>query len=269
MMRRAQPWLGTMVDITADGDPQAISAAFAEVALVHGLMSFHAPASDVSRLNRAAAGDVLAVHPHTWQVLHLAQQVADASDGMFNVGCAPRLAAWDCLPPPQAELPEYRPLQPVFVCEEGGMVRKLIAGWLDLGGIAKGYAVDLAVAALRSAGTDNACVNAGGDLRTLGDDAWPVMVRHPLAPHRAGATLKLRNQALATSSNYYALRSHNGRQVGALVDGRDGEPVTGDISVSVRAPLCAVADALTKVVRLSADPHHPALARWQASAFII
>jgi hypothetical protein len=112
---------------------------------------------------------------------------------------------------------------------------------------------------------------AGSDGREspLGAIHQEVMVRHPLAPHRAGATLKLRNQALATSSNYYALRSHDGRQVVALVDGRNGEPVTGDISVSVRAPLCAVADALTKVVRLSADPRHPALARWQASAFII
>ena len=274
MMRRAQPWLGTLVDIAADGEQQAVSQAitqaFAEVALMHRLMSFHDAASDVSRLNRAAPGEVLEVHPHTWQVLQLAAQMAALSQGLFNIACAPRLVDWLCLPrPDDAEIPAYQPALAVYRCEQEPLVCKLAHGWVDVGGIAKGYAVDLAVEAMQRAGADNGCVNAGGDLRGFGDRAWPVAVRDPLAPGRAAAQVLLRDEALATSAAYFSARRHGDRQISALVDGRSGEPLVASISVSVRAPRCAVADALTKVVLASGDAQHPALAASQASAFII
>lgn len=274
MMRRAQPWLGTLVDIAADGEQQAasqaISQAFAEVALVHRLMSFHDAASDVSRLNRAAPGELLQLHPHTWQVLQLAARMAELSHGLFNIACAPRLVEWLCLPRPgDAELPPYQPALAVYHCEAEPLVRKLAHGWVDVGGIAKGYAVDLAVAALRRAGVASGCVNAGGDLRGFGDHDWPVAVRDPLAPGRAAAQVLVRDEALATSAAYFSTRRHGGRPISALVDGSNGEPLLAASSVSVRAPRCAVADALTKVVLASGDAQHPALAASQASAFII
>ncbi|MBV6319342.1 FAD:protein FMN transferase [Duganella violaceipulchra] len=274
MIRRAQPWLGTLVEITADSvqpaRSPAITQAFAEVALVHRLMSFHDAASDVSRLNRAAPGELLEVHPHTWQVLRLAAQMAELSQGLFNIACAPRLVDWLCLPrPDNAESPAYQPALAVYRCEPEPQVRKLAHGWVDVGGIAKGYAVDLAVAALQRAGAGSGCVNAGGDLRGFGPLDWPVAVRDPLVPGRAGARLSLRDEALATSAAYFSARRHGGREISALVDGRNGEPLLASISVSVRAPRCAVADALTKVVLASGDAQHPALAASQASAFII
>lgn len=279
MMRRAQPWLGTMVEITvADADPapdaqhaltQAVTQAFAQVALVHRLMSFHDGASDVARLNLAWASETIAVHPHTWQVLQLAQQVADQSDGIFNIACAPRLVDWDCLPAPQPDLPAYRPGVTVLRCEANHMVRKAAPGWVDLGGIAKGYAVDLAIESLRAAGVRSACVNAGGDLRALGDAPWPVAIRDPRALAQAGARVTITNEALATSANYFTARQHAGRTVSALVDGRDGTPITDGASVTVRAARCAVADALTKVVLASGDASHPALRAMGATALII
>ncbi|MBA5639590.1 FAD:protein FMN transferase [Duganella sp. LX20W] len=276
MIRRAQPWLGTMVEITVadaalapDDAQQAVTQAFAQVALVHRLMSFHDSASDVARLNLAWASDTLAVHPHTWQVLHLAQQVADQSDGIFNIACAPRLVDWECLPAPQADLPAYRPGVTVLRCEANNMVRKAAPGWVDLGGIAKGYAVDLAIEALCAAGVTSACVNAGGDLRAIGDAPWPVTIRDPRALARAGARITIRNEALATSANYFTARQHAGRTISALVDGRDGMPITDGASVSVRAASCAVADALTKVVLASGDREHPALRAMNATALII
>ena len=269
MNRRAQPWLGTMVEVTADCGHDGISMAFAEVALVHRLMSFHDAASDVTRFNLAAAGDCLPLHAHTWQVLRLAEQIQAASDGMFNIGCAPRLVRWGSLPAPGKHGPDYRPGQAVFRCEDDGTVRKLGEGWIDVGGIAKGYAVDLAVAALRQAGASGGCVNAGGDLRVFGSDAWPVSVRDPAAPQRQHTRLMLRDEALATSASYFSRRTHDGASVSALVDGRNGSPLVSANSVSVRAPRCAVADALTKVVLAGGDPRHPALAPWQAAAFII
>ncbi|MET3132580.1 thiamine biosynthesis lipoprotein [Oxalobacteraceae bacterium GrIS 1.11] len=273
MIRRAQPWLGTLVDIAIhDSLPdevahRAAALAFAEVALVQRLMSFHDPASDVSRLNRAGAGAMLSVHPHTWQVLRLAQHLAIASDGIFNIACAPQLVQWACLPAPAPAAPRYEPGAAVLRCEDDGRVYKCAPGWIDLGGIAKGYAVDLAIAALQGCGIRGACVNAGGDLRVIGADA--VAIRAPSRPQQAGARLTLRDEALATSANYFSAKLWRGAQVSALIDGRDGRPVAGAASVSVRAPSCALADALTKVVLASGDVHHRALAESGAAAFII
>lgn len=269
MKQRAQPWLGTMVSIAADADHQALSPAFDAVALVHRLMSFHDADSDISRFNRAPAGACLRVHPHTWEVLRLAGQIQDASDGIFNLACAPRLAGWGVLPAPADALPVYVPQRQVFACDDHDTIRKLHDGWIDVGGIAKGYAVDLAVAALQRAGATAGCVNAGGDLRVFGDRDWPVSVRDPRRPQQPHTQIMLRNEAIATSASYFSQREAGGRLVSALVDGRDGESMTGPSSVSVRAPRCAIADALTKVVLASKDVGHPALPHWQASAFII
>ncbi|WP_426175331.1 FAD:protein FMN transferase [Massilia sp. TWR1-2-2] len=267
MMRRAQPWLGTLVDITLgpDADPQAATAAFAGVALVHRLMSFHDAASDVSRFNRAAVGALIEVDPRTWEVLRLAGQVAASSGGCFNVACAPRLVEWCYLPAPAEPAPAYVPGKRTYELEAGERVRKTSAAWIDLGGIAKGYAVDLAIAALEQHRVGSACVNAGGDLRVIGDTDWPIAIRAPHDPTVTGARLLLRNAALATSANYFAARG----QVSPLVDGRDGQPRTDRRSVTVRAPSCALADALTKVVMASGDAYHPCIAGFGASAFII
>jgi thiamine biosynthesis lipoprotein len=274
MMRRAQPWLGTLVEASVDGAApevaaRAIDAAFAAVARVHALMSFHDPASEVARLNRAAPGEVLEVDPATAQVLGLAARVGELSGGAFDIACAPRLVEWELLPVPDGAGTAFVPGRRVLALEDGCRVRKLERGWIDLGGIAKGYAVDQAVAALLANGIGHGCVNAGGDLRVFGARAWPVAVRSPHALGMAAAQLCLRQEALATSGSYFSRRTHAGRAVSALVDGRSGNPLAAAGSVSVRAPSCAVADALTKVVLATGDTFHPALAAFGASAFMI
>lgn len=270
MMRRAQPWLGTMVEVSvaAHAGHGAIDAAFAAVARVHRLMSFHDPASDVSRINRAAPGETIAIDPGTWQVLELAGRVADLSEDAFDVACAPRLVQWSILPAQPGEVPEPRPMRSVLALKADARVRKLAPGWIDLGGIAKGFAVDQAVEALRAGGIDSGCVNAGGDLRVFGDQALPVAVRSPHAPAHAAALLALSNEAIATSGSYFSLREHGGRQVSALLDARDGRPLTSTRSASVRAARCVLADALTKVVLATGDTSHPALAAQNAHALL-
>ena len=271
MMRRAQPWLGTLVDISVDhaNGAQAINAAFAAVALVQRLMSFHEPGSDVSRFNRASPGALVQVDPHTWTVLQLAQQVMAASDGSFNPACAPRLVAWGYLPAPSPVAVQFVPGQAGYALEDEQRVRKTSAAWLDLGGIAKGYAVDLAMAALVEHGVGTACVNAGGDLRVIGPDAWPVTLRAPADPGAAGLHLALRDAALATSGVYFSSKQIGAHAVSALLDGRCGQALTAAASVTVIAPRCVLADALTKVVMASGDAGHPCLAQFGASALII
>lgn len=273
MMRRAQPWLGTLVEITiADelGDTDlnfAFGRAFDAIATVHRLMSFHDPASDVSRINRAAPGTALQVDPQTASVLAAALTLTRQSEGCFNPFCAPRLVEWGFLPAPAGPAPGWD-LPCSALAMDGCCVLKQAAAWIDLGGIAKGYAVDAAVMSLHDCGVRSTCVNAGGDLRVAGPDAWPVHLRAPRHPTSTAYATTLRNAALATSATYFSRREQSGQLRSAIVHGRDGEPLLLESSVSVAAPSCMMADALTKVVALSGDIRHSALQEYQASAFI-
>jgi thiamine biosynthesis lipoprotein len=284
MMRRAQPWLGTLVEITvpdafttdAARCASALNAAFAAVALVHRTMSFHDPASDVSAINRLAVGDTCTVDPHTAAVLRCALMLEAESDGVFNIACADALVRWGLLPTDAeddaavtgTELAAAPPRGVVAVDDEDRVTR-LRYGRIDLGGIAKGYAVDIAVDVLQAAGIGAACVNAGGDLRGFGDVDFPVVVRDPQLPTQAGRHLFIREQALATSACYFSARVHDGLACSALVDGADGSPVVHARSASVVAPRCMLADGLTKLVMASGDASHPLLARFSATAFLI
>ena len=291
MLRRAQPWLGTLVDVSivvpasaiagdANADTKAIDAAFAAVALVHRLMSFHEADSDISAINRLQPGQSVKVDAHTANVLRCALLIEELSDGIFNIACGAQLVAWGQLPLPpgsgtasengadtSAAGAARPPARTAIALDASLRVTRRMPGWIDPGGIAKGYAVDLAVTALQHAGVTAGCVNAGGDLRVFGDLELPVQIRDPQRPTRAGRLLHLRQQALATSAGYFSSRLHAGRQTGALLDARNGQPVPAGHSASVLAASCMHADALTKVVIATADPAHPLLAQFGATAF--
>lgn len=275
MKRRAQPWLGTLVEITiADplGDAELISCfndAYARVADVHHLMSFHDPASDVSRINHAAVGESVEIHAHTYEVIRCALSMACATGGIFDVTCAAKLVEWGYLPMPAGDLPEHVPGRSALILRVGYRIQKTRAAWIDLGGIAKGYAVDLATASLQQSGIRSACVNAGGDLRAFGGIAYSVAIRDPAYPNEAALQTRLLGQALATSGTYFSRKRIDDRECSALINGSNSQPITASFSASVRAPTCMLADALTKVVMASADPRHPLLQRFGAAAFII
>jgi thiamine biosynthesis lipoprotein len=273
MTRRAQPWLGTLVEITIANALEdaalnfAFGGAFDAIAAVHGLMSFHDPDSDVSRINRAAPGAVLDIDPRTAVVLSAALALARQSDGLFNPFCAPRLVEWAYLPAPAGPAPAWNtPLSALVL--DGSRIMKRAPAWIDLGGIAKGYAVDAAITALQDCGVASACVNAGGDLRVIGPDAWPVQLRDPRHPTATAYTTMLRDAALATSAIYFSSKKSRGQPRIALVKCPDGEPVLRNMSVSVSAPSCMMADGLTKVLAISGDIRHDALQAHHASAFI-
>ncbi|HTD03135.1 FAD:protein FMN transferase [Undibacterium sp.] len=275
MKRRAQPWLGTLVEISiADAMADtalaaAFELAFQQLALVHRLMSFHAADSDLARINRAPVGSIVEIDPHTRTVLQAAMQVTAASAGLFDIRIASRLVDWDLLPPAGQQLPAYQPQQLSFSLTPEGKLQKLGADWLDLGGIAKGYAVDLAIQSLQQSGVQNACVNAGGDLRVIGDSASEIMLRDPASPASMAYKISLQNQALATSASYFSLQHTERGSHSALVNGQTGEAMLDAVSVSVSAAQCMLADALTKVVMASGNAKHACLAQFGAHALII
>lgn len=274
MMRRAQPLLGTLVEISiadqldASSMRIAFEAAFSAIARVHGLMSFHEPASDVSRINRATAGEIVEVDRSTHDVIRCALSLSTASEGIFDIACASRLVEWGYLPSPGGNVADAT-CTGMLAVEAGGRIRKLHAGWIDLGGIAKGYAVDAAIDALASMNIESACVNAGGDLRVVGSAPYEISIRDPRDPTSIAMRKAVSDGALATSGAYFTRKQCGGVLRSALVDGRHGDAVTRDFSVSVQAPQCMIADALTKIVAATADAHHPLLAQYEAAAFII
>ena len=254
-LRRARPLLGTLVEIRARGGDQAvlvraIDSAFGAVARVHGLMSFHRARSDVGRVNRLAWHAPVRVHPWTYAVLSEAQRVALASDGLFDVTVAPRLVAHRLLPALRgAPAPDRRATYRDIRLLPGFKVRFARPLLLDLGGIAKGFAVDRAVEQLRAAGVHSGVVNAGGDLRCFGSLTERVHVRHPQCPALLVPLADVRDGAIATSAAYFSRRRYAGREVSAHVHPRRPGFVP-EHSVSVAAAHCVTADAWTKVLLL-------------------
>ena len=275
--RRARPLLGTLVEITvADaghGDAEAaIEAAFGAVETAHHLMSFHEAASDVSRLNREAHADAVVVHPWTCEVLATACELHGRSRGVFDIAVAPALQRMQLLPGAAG-------------ARDGSMQHattaslELLAGrvvrfrrpdlQIDLGGIAKGYAVDRAIEVLQSRGMAAAVVNAGGDLAAFGADAHTVHLRDPRHPDRMLATAKIANEALATSGLRFDPFQSAVPMTSAVIDPATQYPARGSHGATVRARSCMLADALTKVVMLACEESAAVLAHYGASALFI
>ena len=208
-----------------------MDAAFAAFARVHHLMSPHAAASDVARINHLPAGSEIRVDPWTACVLRASRHMEHASAGAFQVCFTTRRRGR--VPPASLQLAGRRVLRPAGVR-------------LDLGGIAKGHAVDRATAALVRGGAVAGRVNAGGDLRCFGTASQPLMVRHPRAPDRPVTVAAIRCGAAATS---FFERGLAGLASQGLVDGRSGARVRAGL-VTVLARDCMTADALTKVAAL-------------------
>ena len=272
-IRRCRPLLGTFVEVTTSATDAAslergITAAFVAIEKVHRLMSFHDPDSDVSRMNRDAFPKSVIVHPWTWKVLETAQQFARESHGVFDIATARFLASWGYFPRGEHQPDNGGMWRDIFLRKNCRVFfrRKLV---IDLGGIAKGFAVDRAVAALKASGVKAGIVNAGGDLRVFGPISRIIHVRHPTEPTVAAGAVRLAQRAMATSGVYFARRRHRGQYVTPLVDGGTGRCAKESISVSVAADECMVADALTKIVFALREQAAGLLDQYQADALIL
>jgi FAD:protein FMN transferase len=199
---------------------RAVEAAFEAVRCVDRLMHPTRADSDLARIAACAAGGITRVHGWTFEVLELCRTLNTRSKGIFDP-CPPGSGgAWhDVELHGQGEVRLRAPLR------------------LDLGGIAKGYAVDRAIEALRDAGCSGGLVNAGGDLAVFGPDPRRILRRGP-----GGLSVELRDAALATS--VVAAPSRPREHLGHYHGLSGASAASG--SVSVIAARAAVADALTK-----------------------
>jgi thiamine biosynthesis lipoprotein len=230
-LTRVRIALGTSLAIEAAADSEdaaraAVEAAFAAASEVERRMHPHRPGSDVARLNAAPPGTRIPVHASTWEVLKLARRLHTLSAGAFD----------PCTPLKSGALGDLELGETPWVIAHAPLV-------LDLGGIAKGFAVDCAVKALREGGCSAGLVNAGGDLRVFGPQRAPVLLRR--SDGRC-ETLALDDAALAVSELDAARRPSEHRGYYS----RAGAARFFSRFAAVIAPEAVLADTLTKCVLL-------------------
>jgi thiamine biosynthesis lipoprotein len=271
-LRAAQFWLGTVVEIAACASSQwaldaGVAAAFATIARIHRALSGHDPASELSRVNRVAAIRLQAVSHDLRTVLACALDLAARSGGSFDPTVGDHVTALGYLPwhAPSGNEVCWRDVE---LTPHGVRFRQPLV--LDFGGIAKGYAVDCAIAALRAHGIASGRVNAGGDLRVFGPGREPVHVRTGGPQSIVVPLVEISDGAVATSSFGGNRRRIAGRRWATpLIDPRAGLPVMSTRTVSVVAATCMLADGLTKVVALRGRAASRVLRDYGASASVL
>jgi FAD:protein FMN transferase len=275
---RAQPLLGTFVEIRSTGasraaSERAIDAAFESITRIHRLMSFHDGDSDVSRLNREACKRPIVVDPWTYQVLKVALLMHHQSKGAFDIAVAPILQQFELLPRHETDagsLPAAgatsKAIELLPRCGVRFHCRDLR---IDIGGIAKGFAVDRAIDILRRHGQSSGIVNAGGDLAAFGSTPEIIHVRHPRFPDQILCQVTVTNAALASSGYLFNPLDAVAGVTTTAVNPATLEFISDIVGATVRAPSCILADALTKVVMSAGQRAASVLAHYQASALVV
>jgi thiamine biosynthesis lipoprotein len=221
-------------------------------------MSIYQSTSALSRINRLAADTWVPLEADLLTVIAAALEVARQSDEALDVTVLPLMHLWGFVQHAgrvptasdiAATLPlvDYRHVQLDPARSAIRFTRKGVG--LDLGGIAKGFAVDNALQALLTQGVSRAIVNAGGDLFAMGtapsEAPWLVDVQHPSIAGRTLATMHVHNRSVATSGDYEKFFEHDGKRYCHLIDPRSGYPVQDIASVTVLADTTMQADALS------------------------
>jgi len=238
--------------------PRIVEAAFDEVDRIDRLMSHYKPESPLSRLNREAGRGPVAVEPELFDFIAESLRYGRDSGGAFDITVGPLMKAWGFFRgggriPSGEELAELRQrvgYQHVVLDPPARTIRFDHPGVeLDLGGIAKGYAVDRAVAILRRAGVTAALVSAGGSTvfglgAPPGQAAWEVGVQDPLDPDAVAFTARLEDRALSVSGGYEKSFEKDGVTYSHIMDPRTARPVQGVLSVAVLSASGTEGDAL-------------------------
>ncbi len=224
-------------------------------ATVDSLMSTWSPSSELSRLNRAPADSSVELSPLLGDCLARALSLRTLTGGAFEPGAEPLMRLWGFyrregrLPDPDT-LAELLPRLDDYDYEPDTrrFVKRRDEAAIDLGGIAKGFALDLAAGALVELGLTRAMIDLGGNLFCLGEAEqgrdWRVGIRDPLNRDRLFATIALRNQAVATSGSYERFVTIDGKRYGHIMNPATGRPAEGLLSATVISGEATLGDGL-------------------------
>lgn len=278
-VKRSRPLLGTYVSIELQGLQeenilnQWITSGFESIAQVDSLMSFHRLDSDLSRLNQAKPDEWVKLHPDTIVVLQICRELFIFSDGIFDIRCGQILVDQGILPKHINNHKTKIKISDQHVPFEidGNNVRKSDSWIFDLGGIAKGYAVDQAVAKIKNLSSDfqlSGVINAGGDLYAWGEKNVPIAAQILNGTNKWLKPFKISETAVATSTVRIQSLSENLSKA-AHIKMPEGKTYQDIKTITVLAPRCVWADALTKIVLLgSPDQAARCLSFYEAKAII-
>jgi len=229
-----------------------------EVEALSRQMNLYSPVSELNWINGRAARKPVTVEPGLFSLLELAQRVSQETGGAFDVTTAPLSRAWGFVGG-KPHLPEPQELEPAQ--RVSGMFRVTLdpqrrtvsfdreGVTLDLGGIAKGYAVDRAMAILAEKQIPTVAVNGGQSTIKArgspeGDAGWPVAIRYPPGSGPVIETVMLRDGSLSTAAAYGKHFEADGAVYGHIIDPRSGRPAQGMLSASALTASAAESDAL-------------------------
>lgn len=271
--------MGTVARITANGNgaSEAVEAVIQELERLTAAVDRFTPGSDIHSVN-AGAGDWVDVKAETVELVERSLELARLTDGAFDPTVAPLINLWGFIEDPNAEPDEGSSptiLQGQRPPEHAAIEQTLqIIGYefvevdpanskvrlthekaeLDVGGIAKGYGADRALALFKEHGIDSGLIDLGGDMFVVGrkpdGSEWRIGVVDPQAPGTALAVLSLSDKAVVTSGNYERYFEYEGVRYTHLVDPRTGYPQQELASVTVVAPTGTQADALATAVSI-------------------
>jgi thiamine biosynthesis lipoprotein len=240
---------------------EVVNQVFDEIDQLDAQMSNYKPESELSRINRDAAQRAVTVEPRLFGLIQYSLRASQESGGDFDITVGPLMKLWGFfrgqgrLPSP-AEIAEVRkrigyqhvrldPARHTIHFDTSGME-------LDLGGIAKGYAVDQAAEILRSNGITAALVSSGtSSIYALGsppgERGWKITVRDPFRADKPAGVFRLRNYALSTSGNYERFFKINSKIYCHIMDPHTGWPVQNMLSTVAAVPTGVETEALTKI----------------------
>lgn len=262
LYRDVRPLMGTMVEITIchSRESQALmilQRAFEEMARVENMTSRYRDGSEICAINAHAHDHPVKVSDELFDLLQQSARYYEMTRGAFDISVGALMSVWPfcaeeiVLPTRQQILNALRSVGMDKVRLDP-RARTIAFTWsgvaLDLGGIAKGYAVDRAVEILKAKGVKCALVNAGGDLYALGrkpgGKKWRMGVQHPRRLDRLVCAFDIENTGIATSGDYERFFLKNGVRYGHILDPNSGLPASTSVSVTVQAGDTTRADAL-------------------------
>lgn len=245
--------MGTFWEVTS-WRKEAAGIVFAEAERLEGLLSKYIPESEVSRLNRAGE---LKVSPDTFYLIKSSGDLSGKTEGAFEITIATLVDLWgfsnkDYRLPAKEEISKTMKLvgsDKIILLENNNMVKFKFPGMkIDLGGIAKGYALDCAVSKLKEHGINDCLINAGGQVYALGKGnkgPWKIAVQNPRKPE-ISKIVELENKSISTSGDYEQFFFDNGKRYCHILNPKTGYPAdSGIASVTVIDKSAMSADVLS------------------------
>jgi len=236
----------------------AMSAVMNEMHRIDASMSPYKPESELSRINREAAQKPVVISKEMFDIITRSIEFSKLSDGAFDITFSSVGYLYDYrahVKPTDEQIAKTLPginYRHLLLDPNARTIHYARTGVrIDLGGIAKGYAVDNCIAILKKRGITNAIVTAGGDSRLLGDRRgrpWNVGIRDPRQRGEVAVVLPLADVAISTSGDYERFFEEDGVRHHHIINPKTGKSATGVRSVTVIAPDGITTEGLTKSV---------------------